>query len=93
MTSSYLKHVRSLEELHKIIEKDSALGSMEAVERLTQDVQAVAEKIAEDAERMVAHVHTEAEAESMKLTAKTAMAVSKINNDAAKAAANLIGHA
>ena len=90
MTSNYLKHVRSLQELHEIIEHDHALGSMEAVERLAQDVQAVGEKIAEDAQRMAALVNTRAEAESMKLTAKTAIAVSKINNDAAKAAANLI---
>ena len=90
MTSNYLKHVRSLQELHEIIERDHALGSMEAVERLAQDVQAVAEKIAEDGERLAAHVFTEAEAERTKLTAKTAIAVSKINNDAAKAAADLI---
>jgi hypothetical protein len=92
MTSDYLNHVRSLKELHEIIERDHTSGSLEAIERLAQDVQAVAGKIAGDAERMMARVYSEAEAESAKLTAKTATTVSKINNDATKAAADLIAH-
>lgn len=90
MTSDYLNHVRSLEELHKIIECDPALGSMEAVAMLVKDVQAVAEKVAEDTEKLVAHVYKEAKGESAKLAAKTSIAVSKINNDATKVATDLI---
>ena len=79
-----------MEELHKIIEGDPALGSMEAVAMLVKDVQAVAEKVAEDTERLVAYVYKEAEGESAKLAAKASIAVSKINNDATKVATDLI---
>ncbi|MCH7865577.1 MAG: hypothetical protein IIC56_10255, partial [Proteobacteria bacterium] len=52
MTSEYLKHVRSLERLHEMIEDDPASGGKEAVERLVKDIEAVSEKISQDAEKV-----------------------------------------
>ena len=50
--NDYLDHVRSLEELHGLIERDLTSGTAEATRRLVDDIKAVADKISEDAEKV-----------------------------------------
>ncbi len=88
--NDYLNHVRSLEELHGLIERDLTSGTAEATKMLVDDIKAVADKILEDAEKVVSRVHTESEAAAVRLTTETKRGVADIKKDAARAAADLV---
>ncbi|MCH7936922.1 MAG: hypothetical protein IH994_07510 [Proteobacteria bacterium] len=60
MTSDYLKHVRSLEHLRGLIERDYTSEARKATAGFVEDVGKMAEKIANDAEQMTARVKAEA---------------------------------
>ena len=93
MTSEYLKHVRSLERLHRVVEHDIASNARKATTKFVKDIGAIAEEIAKDGEEMIARVEAEAKSASKKLAAESAAAVSRINKVSTKAAAKLLREA
>ena len=88
--NDYLDHVRSLEELHGLIERDLTSGTAEATKMLVDDIKAVADKILENAEKVVNRVYAESEAAVVRLTTEAKRGVEGIRKDAARAAADLV---
>ncbi len=88
--NDYLDHVRSLEELHGLIERDLTSGTAEATKMLVDDIKAVVDKILEDAEKVVSRVHAESEAAVIRLTTEAKRGVDDIRKGAARAAADLV---
>ena len=66
--NDYHDHVRSLEELHGLIERVLTSGTAEATKMLVDDIKSVADKILEDAEKVVNRVYAESEAAVIRLT-------------------------
>jgi len=51
MPYNILSHVRSLEELHRLINKDPGSGAMEAQKKVVDEVHAVVNKLSQDAKK------------------------------------------
>jgi len=88
----YADHLRKLDQLHGLIERDPAAGGREAVDKIIDDVRAITDKISEDAEKIISGVNIEAEVTATKLKAEAKAATDSIRENAAKAASELIGN-
>ena len=75
MADSPQEYVWSLEAVHDLIEHDYVAGGEAAVEKLVEDVQAVADQITRDTEKGIERMHADADTRAVKLTAEAEDAV------------------
>jgi len=90
MTGDYLKHVRSMEELHGLIEQDPEAGTREAMAQLVEDVKTIAGKITADAKKLVDEINALAMQSGEALSEEAANTVSRTQKNATKAAEHLL---
>ncbi|MBT7944116.1 MAG: hypothetical protein HN719_12280, partial [Alphaproteobacteria bacterium] len=79
-----------MEELNRLIDKDPISGVLEAEELIVEEVQAVADKISQDAEKIMAQVRGDAQSAAIKLSGEAERTVNEINKNTAKVAAKLL---
>ena len=85
MANYFLEHVRSLEELYDLIQRDRPAGIQAATEQLLEDVKSITDKINSDARNKVDDVVSWTKKARKKLTAEATAAVSKIRKNATQA--------
>ncbi len=76
--SNYLDHLRSLDELHRVIDGRHHSGIKEAVTGFVTDVEASVAAIVKNRENFVAVIHSEAKALCEEINAKAADTVAEI---------------
>ena len=78
MMGDYSEQLWNLDQVHDLIERDPAAGGREAVKKIVNDVRAITDKISEDAEKVMAGIHVEADVMAAKLKAAAKKAADAI---------------